>query len=421
MLYICVTIAGTIPVVVCMVLWAVQKQSYNFRLGKRLLLSGMFFYLIPFQMVKYMLPKQLLSVLSLPQKESTEQTLQKFVAVKTFSSSEEAIWIPVWVTVLLFIWLWCIIIFAVYQVVRYRIDIQKLLAKSVKVSVDMDGKPVELYMHKNIQAPYTVGFLNPVIIMPEDSLTHSCFSMIYRHEEQHRKNHDSLMKLICIVIICIHWINPLAILLLILYNVTAEYICDAHAGEGCTVEEKKKYLKLLIDLSTIDEPLSMVWRNNLSGTEHLIKRRINYMMRKERTGLIKRGIAIAASVITVFASASTIFAYEPLFSSNENAVEVINEDGVGNFSADSITDAFELDREECFFVYEDGTRIAISGGESTHALCNHTLVNGYYQIHKKDSSGGCTTKEYYAKKCSKCGYLEVGDYHATVIYAVCPH
>lgn len=421
MLYICVTIAGTIPVVVCMVLWAVQKQSYNFRLGKRLLLSSMLFYLIPFQMVKYMLPEQLLSALSFPQKDSTEQTLQKFIAVRSVTFSGEAIWIPVWVTVLLFAWLWCIIIFAVYQVVRYRIDIQKLLAKSERAFIEIDGKEAEVFLHKSIHTPYTVGFLHPVIIMPEESLTHPCLSMIYRHEEQHKKNYDSFMKLICIIIICIHWMNPLAILLIILYNITAEYVCDAHAGEGCTDEEKKKYLKLLIELSTVDEPLSMVWRNNLSGSEHLIKRRINYMMRKEKTGLLKRGIAIAASVITVFASASTIFAYEPLFSTNEVSTEVFDGGNFVEFSDDSINNELEFEGADCFFVYEDGTQVQITDEASPYALCNHTLVSGYFRVHKPNNSGGCTIYEYNAKRCSKCGYVEIGTLNNIVTYAVCPH
>lgn len=421
MLYICMSIAGSIPVVVCLILWAIQRQNYNFLFARKLLLTGMFFYLVPFQMVKYVLPERVISALSFPEKKSAEQTLSKFVAVKSFTSAGDAVWIPMWATVLLMVWLWCVIIFAVYQVVRYRIDIQKLLAKSERVSVEINGKAVELYLHKNIRTPYTVGFFRPVIIMPKDSLVHPCFSMIYKHEEQHRKSRDSLMKLFCIIIICVHCLNPIAILLLFLYNVTAEYVCDAYAGEKCSDEEKKKYLRLLIDLSSIDEPLSVVWRNNLSGSQKLMKRRIDYMMRKKKMGLVRRGVAIAASVVTVFASASTIFAYEPLMSTNENAVEVIRENGLGNFYSDSISDGFNLENTDCFFVYEDGTKIAISSKSSTYALCNHKLVNGYYQIHTKNSSGGCTTKEYYAKKCSKCGYLEIGDLHVTVTYPVCPH
>ena len=65
MLYICMSFAGSIPVIACMLLWLIQGQSYDFYLGKKLLLMGMIFYLIPFQMVKYLLPQQIVSLLSI--------------------------------------------------------------------------------------------------------------------------------------------------------------------------------------------------------------------------------------------------------------------------------------------------------------------------------------------------------------------
>lgn len=421
MLYICMSIAGSIPVVVCLILWAIQRQNYNFLFGRKLLLTGMFFYLVPFQMVKYILPERMISALSIPEKESAEQTLSKFVAVKSFASTGDAVWIPMWVTVLLMVWLWCIIIFAVYQVVRYRIDIRKLLAKAERVSVEINGKAVELYLHKNIRTPYTVGFFKPVIIMPEESLGHPCFSMIYKHEEQHRKSKDSLMKLFCIIIICIHWLNPIAILLLFLYNVTAEYVCDAYAGENCSDEEKKKYLRLLIDLSSIDEPLSVVWRNNLSGSKNLLKRRIDYMMRKTKMGLVRRCVAIAASVVTVFASASTILAYEPFSATGEIATNIAFESDNIVFGDDVSYDGLDFGHTDRIFRYKDGTQVVVSNENSTYALCNHTMKSGYLSAHKKNNSGGCTVKVYNAEMCTKCGYIEASTLHNTITYAVCPH
>lgn len=419
-LYTCMTISGSIPVIVCFILWAVQRKSYNFRLGKKLLLIGMVFYLIPFQVVKFKLPERAVSALSIPVDISVEQDFYNVVSIKNILSPSESIWIPVWVTVLLMIWLWCVIIFAAYQIIRYRIGIRKLLAESKRVSVEIDGKAVELYLHKDIHTPYTVGFIKPVIIVPEESLGHPCFPMVYRHEEQHRKSYDSLVKLLCIVIICIHWINPIAFLLLLLYNVTAEYVCDAYAGEGCTEEEKKRYLKLLVKLSTIDEPLSMVWRNNLSGSEKLMKRRIDYMM-KNKTGLVRRGIAIAASVVTVFASASTIFAYEPLMSVEKSNVETFDGSNFGGFILNDNEHDVSFIDSASIFVYEDGTQEVITDGDSTYAWCNHTMTSGYYYIHKPNSSGGCKVEVYNAKKCTKCGYLELGSLHSTTTYPTCPH
>lgn len=420
-LYICMSIAGSIPVILCLILWAVQRNSYNFYLGKNLLLIGMIFYLSPFQTIKFILPEVIVSTLSFTGDESVEGTFYNSVAVKSILKPGDSIWIPKWVSVLLAAWLCCVITFAIYQIVKYRIVIRKLLAQSEKVCVDVNGKTVELLLNKHIYTPYTVGFIKQSIIVPEGSLEHPCFPMVYKHEEQHKINHDSLMKLICIIIICIHWINPFAILLFLLYKITAEYICDAQAVKNCTVEEKKRYAKLLVEASTADEPLSMIWRNNLTGLRKLIKRRINYMMKEKKTGMLKKGIAIAVTAVTVFASASTILAYEPLRSTNEDAVEITYEGEFAAFQNESNTEIYDFSISDCVFIYEDGTQVAVTDEASTYALCNHTLVNGYYSVHISNNTGGCTIKEYNAKRCTKCGYIEVGSLYATHTYTVCTH
>lgn len=419
-LYTCMTISGSVPVILCFLLWAVQRQNYNFRLGRRLLLTGMFFYLVPFQVVKFKLPEQAVSAVSIPVDVSVEQNFYNVVSMKNILSPTESIWIPVWLTVLLMVWLWCIVLFAVYQVIKYRIGIRRLLVGAEKAAVEIDGKTAELMLNKKIRTPYTVGFVKPVIVVPEKSLEHPCFSMIYRHEEQHRKNYDSLMKLVCIGIICIHWINPITFLLLFLYNVTAEYICDSYAGEDCTEEEKKEYLKLLVELSTVDEPLTMVWRNNLSGPKNLMKRRINYMMKK-KSGILRRGIAVAASVLTVLVSASTIMAYEPLLSAEAGDTGELTDIEFGAFTGGDNAIDYDFSISDSIFIYEDGTQEAITDEASPFAWCNHTMTSGYYSTHKSNGSGGCTVKVYYAQKCTKCGYLDLGDLYNTITYAVCIH
>lgn len=424
MLYLCMSIAGSIPVILCFLLWVFQRQSYNYQLGKRLLLIGMFFYLVPFQVVKYILPDWTVPVLKISMNMNVQQDFNKLVEIKNIRPNRESTWIPKWIFVMLAVWLCCILIFSAYQIVKYRIDMKKLLLESEKVTIDMNGNAVELLVNQHIHSPYTVGFIKQSIIVPDGSWEHPCFKIVYKHEEQHRKNHDSLMKLICIIIICIHFANPIALLLLFLYSVTAEYVCDGKALEGYTNEDKKKYAKLLIDASSEDEPLSMVWRNNLSCSGKLLRRRINYIMKKKE--MVKKGIATVVTVATVFASASTILAYEPFLAANEDAIEVSD---LGEFGAFSVEDGsneddifdYDFSSSDEIFIYEDGTQVPITSETLPYVLCNHIMVTGYYSVHSSNSSGGCTVYVYNAKKCSKCGYLEVGSLYATHTYTVCPH
>lgn len=421
MLYLCMSAAGSIPVLLCLMLWIFRKQSYPFQLGKKLLMIGMFFYLVPFQLVKYKLPESVNRHLCLPFTIHIEQNFSNAASIESVLNPGESIWIPKWICAVMLLWLACVVLFAVYEIVKYQIDIRKLMNESETIFADVDGKTVKLLTSEKVHTPYTVGFLRRSIIIPKGSEKHPCFSVVYRHEECHRKNYDSLMKLICIVIICVHWMNPVAYLLLPLYSVTAEYFCDAYAASGCTENEKKEYLRLIIGLSIKDEPLSAIWRSNLSGSGKLMKRRINYMMKREKTGKRKKGIAALVCAVTVFASASTIFAYEPFWSTDEESAIVLNEWETGDFKVERKASGLDFHDSDNVFIYEDGTISTIKSDESMYALCNHTMQSGYYYAHKSNGSGGCIVNEYSAKQCTKCGYTELGTLLSTTTYVVCPH
>lgn len=420
MLHICMSIAGSVPVVVCLALWLLQKENYHFYLGRILLLLSIFFYLAPFQLVKYVLPEWTVPLLKLPMDIHIRQDFCKVVEIRSFISREDSLWIPQWVSVIVLIWLCVIGAFAVYQIVRYRIDIRRLLGQSVKKSVSLKGRRIEILVNKNIHTPYTVGFLRQSIIVPEASLEHSCFEMCYRHEKEHKRNHDSLMKLICVVIICVHWFNPIAILLLWLYSVTAEYICDAKATEGCSDSEKKEYAKLLTELASKEEELSMVWKNSLSGSEKLMRRRICYLMK--RKSLMKKGIAIATAVFTVFASSSTILAYEPFVSLDDNTIEASDFSDYGEILEETGSDSCDFSISDTVVIFDDGRQIPIMDEkDALYALCNHVMKDCYYHVHRSNSTGGCTVSVYNAQRCTKCGYIKTGSLYATYTYTVCPH
>ena len=420
MLHICMSAAGTIPVVVCLLMWLIQRQSYNFRMGRKLLLLGMAFYLTPFQLVKHILPKWTIPALKRVTDNDIRQDFEKVVEIKGGFSSGDSLWIPRWMAILLAVWLCLVLVFAFYQIAKYKIDISKLLADSEPVSVRLSGEMAEVLVNRRIRTPYTVGFIKQSIIVPEESLGHPCFEMCYRHENQHRKNHDSLVKLLCIVIICIHWFNPAAILLLILYRMTAEYICDASAVEGCTDEEKKNYARLLIELSVADESVSMVWRNNISSSEKLMRRRIDYMMKKK--GLMKKGVAVIVALVTMLTSASTIFAYEPFMSIDKDG-SVASEWGESGIILEK-KNVFDSDfsNSDTMLISKDGEQLpVIEEDSSLHAICNHVMEECYYQVHRSNDSGGCAVRIYNAKRCIRCGYLDVGSLYSTTTYPVCPH
>ena len=113
----CMSIAGSIPVVICLLMYLIQHADYNYTLGRRLLITGIFFYLIPVQLIKYLIPKDVFPTFMLITDES-----QLYLSGSLSFTPErqgEYIWMPQWFDVISKVWLAAIIIFAIYQIISF--------------------------------------------------------------------------------------------------------------------------------------------------------------------------------------------------------------------------------------------------------------------------------------------------------------
>ena len=148
------------------------------------------------------------------------------------------------------------------------------------------------------------------------------------------------------------------------------------------------------------------------------------MMQKKKKGRLQKGIMVAVSALTVLASASTALAYQPMQSSDMSVGNAITK----NADFCTFEMLFPIDPEhidfskgDSVFIYPDGIQETVKDKGSARALCTHSMVDGYFSVHEKTSSGGCKVTVYNAKRCKKCGYLANAVYNNTITYAKCPH
>ena len=431
-LLVCMSIAGSIPVMICLFLYLIQRGNYNYILGRRLLLTGVFFYLVPVQLVKYLLPKD-----ALPETMLIGRKADSYLSgTLSFWSEKQGdyIWIPQWFNIFARIWLAGIIIFAIYEIIKYWRGAHSIRNYIFEKIEDPEDNLTYYLIPDEICGPCTIGFFRQKIVFPESFPLHPDFIMVYKHEHTHLKNHDNLVKLLCLFVLCLHWMNPVAYLLLFLYIDTAEIVSDSVAVDGCTKEKRQDYASLLVLEAATSDIRPAVWKNNLSGHKNnkegkdfkTLKRRINYMMKEKRKGMLQRGIMVAVSALTVVASAGTIMAYEPVSSSDESFEEFISDDALNNFGDDYIDydSANFVDFSQSDYVLIDSNGVQVTTEEddsSTYALCTHSMIPATFYTHAKNSSGGCTIKVYNCQRCEKCGYRANAVYQNTITYAKCPH
>lgn len=428
-LLVCMSISGSIPVVICLLLYVIQRENYNYILGRRLLITGIFFYLIPIQLIKYLIPEEVYPEALF--NEEAQLYLSNSLSFWT-ERKGEYIWMPQWFDIVSKLWLSGIVIFAVYEIIKYWRSAHSIKNFIFEKEEDPENNLIYYLIPDDTYGPCTIGFFRQKIVIPESFPLHPDFVMVYKHEGAHLKNHDNLVKLLCLLVLCVHWMNPVAYLLLLLYIDTAEIVSDSAAVEGCPKEKRKDYAKLLVLEASTSDIRPVVWKNNLSGHKKdkegkdfkTIKRRINYMMKEKRKGLLQRGIMVAVSALTIIAGAGTVLAYEPMQWSDDSFTDVVQDDSfdvLGYNSSDFEMDSLDFSKSNNLFVGLDGIQIACEESVSSRILCTHSMVDGKFYAHAPNSSGGCTVKVYTCQRCKKCGYLANKKYYATYSYAKCPH
>lgn len=429
-LLVCMSISGSIPVVICLLLYVIQRENYNYILGRRLLLTGIFFYLVPIQLIKYLIPEEVYPEALF--NEEAQLYLSNSLSFWT-ERKGEYIWMPQWFDIMAKLWLSGIVIFAVYEIIKYWRSAHSIKNFIFEKEEDPENNLTYYLIPDDTYGPCTIGFFRQKIVIPESFPLHPDFVMVYKHEGAHLKNHDNLVKLLCLLVLCVHWMNPVAYLLLLLYIDTAEIVSDSVAVEGYSKEKRKDYAKLLMLEASTSDIRPVVWKNNLSGHKKdkegkdfkTIKRRINYMMKEKRKGLLQRGIMVAVSALTIVAGAGTVLAYEAMPSSDISFEDTMSDDSLDVFAYNDSEfdeiDFLDFSESNSIFVGDDGILIACDESVETYALCTHSMVNGKFYTHAPNSSGGCTVKVYTCQRCKKCGYLANKKYSHTITSTKCTH
>ena len=415
MLLICMSIAGTVPLIICLLLLLLQRKKFSYRLGWNLVFLSLAGYLIPFQVVKYLMPTD---VLRRTDALANISYYINFDDKGSISYHGISLWMSDWILMIGLCWLFFISGFSIYEIIKYHRLTRKLKKITEKRTCFLPGiGDVEYRISPLIGSPYTIGFLKPFIVAPESLEDSRLSEMILRHEYSHLCCHDSAVKLLCLLAICLHFYNPLTLLTLLLYTSFSENIADQAATEGFTTEERKAYAVALVNLSARNRQVPVVWKNNLLGAKHTMKRRVEFIMMKNRKAS-KIGTA-AAILASVFLSGTTVFGYAPM--QTTEAADSVQLNETVSFVDSASNNPFA--NSNIYFETDEHVNILVNDSdlEPRAIICTHDFKSGYADVHNSKSNGGCEVKRYTAKICQKCNHLVIMDYVSTTTYAKCPH
>ncbi|MBO7425426.1 MAG: hypothetical protein J6U23_07075 [Clostridiales bacterium] len=129
---------------------------------------------------------------------------------------------------------------SVYFVLRY-IMLKLRLKGALKAEKD-------IFLSEKVSSPFVLGLIKPKIYLPEviDNTQRECVLM---HERTHIRRGDHIRKTVAVIILTIHWFNPLVWLAYFLFEQDLEMSCDEAAIKGLDPYRKEEYALSLVTLA----------------------------------------------------------------------------------------------------------------------------------------------------------------------------
>lgn len=184
----------------------------------------------------------------------------------------------------------------------------------------------DVYESEKVPSPFVFGFIIPRIYIP-DVLDRDERKYILMHERTHIKHGDWISKLLGMVVVAVHWFNPLVWLAYALFEQDVEMHCDEHTVANLENDLKQAYTMSIVSYAKksnkklyLVAPLSFS-KPNFSKREvtNRVKNIINY----------KKGTKITAIVTTflivTISSACALNATSETKSADADTEEIVAE------------------------------------------------------------------------------------------------
>lgn len=416
------SVAGSIPLLIYYLVFGTGKKPFAAKQKMCLLRLSMLFFLLPFQDWKYALPNDsFFSFLFLKKSRGKIYYLKLPGYITVYNLEGETYeLVAIWKLVFLALWIAGIVTFCIVYVYRYRKMKKTLWNDSEKI-----GKSGNISYLKNgkVKSPFTIGIFQRWIIFPEEVLDQQEKRMVDLHEKTHVRNRDTLGKCVCVVILLLHWYNPAAWLLLHEYCKTAEELCDEYVVNSLHgKEEAGEYAKLLVKFTETKKQEIVIGKNYLTGGEKQLKRRIERIFH----GTKKKKCFPVVVLVTIFWCSATAIGYQKPggLESSDQFAGVSDGDFYWMDNEGKIIEEENYDFSMGNFVFTEnnGKEMTFTKEiQNSRVSCAHTYVTGEYKKHIRNSTGGCKIIIYRAKRCSKCGSIQIIKRLNTLDYEKCNH
>ncbi len=157
----------------------------------------------------------------------------------------------------------------------------------------MQGKPPVMRC-KAINTPMQIGFVRPVILIPDRPYNEEELQIVLTHERAHYRRKDVWYKLLLVIVNALHWFNPAVYLMTHLANRDLELACDDIVVHNQDMAFRKLYSATILQVGHHKDSVSL--STCFQGTKKDMKKRFSNIL---HTGKRKVGILFVSVVLVV--------------------------------------------------------------------------------------------------------------------------
>lgn len=143
-------------------------------------------------------------------------------------------------TILTIVWTIGILLLATYTIISYQ-----RLNRKVDTAVHYKDN---IFQSENVSSPFVLGLIKPRIYLPF-KLDGQDMEHVVAHEQAHIRRKDHWWKPLGLLLLTIHWFNPLMWLAYVLLCRDIELACDEKVIKGLSNEQRADYTQALVACS----------------------------------------------------------------------------------------------------------------------------------------------------------------------------
>jgi beta-lactamase regulating signal transducer with metallopeptidase domain/uncharacterized membrane protein YkoI len=208
--------------------------------------------------------------------------------------------------ILFFIWLAVAAFILGFHLWSYQRFISTIRRWSEE-SEESAAKPLSVRTCSFVDSPMLVGFLHPLIILPQTKLSPDELEYVLKHELTHYRRGDLWVNLLTLLVLAMHWFNPFVYLAAKLIRAESEAACDAAVVDGGDVDKRRRYGETIIGFIGARNTSCPLLSTYFMGGNSNMKKRLALIMDSGRKSRLV-SVVCAAIVLSLTVLTGTAFA-----------------------------------------------------------------------------------------------------------------